>query len=311
MRIAFIIKGNIRNKRGFYEDLSLVENTNLFEKVEVLESKHAGHAIELGKAAAEKEYDYIIAVGGDGTLHEVLNGYMLATNEKPELKAPTFGSLPYGTANDFSRSANLTGGVTQLLEMLEMEQIRKIDIGKIDYTDVEGAMKTRYFINIADVGIGAHVVQKVNSSKKRLGSNLTFLKAITETFLTYEQSVLKVKTDQGFEWKGKTLTFVAANGRYFGSGLCIAPDAKLDNGRFSLVLMGDVSIKDYLFNLRKVKKGIKIEHPGVSYLSASTIEITPELYSCACEADGEFLGYAPLKIEAMYHHINFLLPAGT
>jgi diacylglycerol kinase (ATP) len=311
MKVVFIIKATIRNKRRFYEDLTHVENTNLFEEVEILESEFAGHSVELAEASAKKEYDYIIAVGGDGTLHEVLNGYMNASNENPDLKAPAFGSLPYGTANDFSRGAKLNGGVTQLLELMEMEQIRKIDIGKIDYTDADGGTKSRYFLNIADVGIGAYVVQKVNKAKKRWGANWTFLKAITETFLTYEQSVINVKTDQGLDWQGKTLTLVAANGKYLGSGLCIAPEAKLDNGRFSVVLMGDVSIKNYVFNLRRIKKGKKLDHPAISYHSASTIEITPEMYSCACEADGEFLGYAPLKIEAIYHRINFLLPPGA
>lgn len=310
MKLGFIVKGTIRNKRRFYEDLTLVENLNLFEEVEVIESAYHKHSVEIARSLTEKGFDYLIAVGGDGTMNEVLNGYLQVRDENPDkYEDVVLGVLPYGTANDFSRTVNLNGGVQQLVEMLEKNTSKKIDVGDIEFTDEDGNINRRYFLNISDVGIGAYVVKKVNSSKKRLGSNFTFLKAITETFITYEQSTVTVKTPDGLDWRGKVLTLCMANGKYFGSGLGISPESKVDDGRFGLVIMGDVSIKDYVLNLRKLKKCQRIDHPRVHYYNATEVEIIPEKYSCAAECDGEFLGYAPLKIKALYHHINFLLPS--
>lgn len=309
MKIAFIVKGNIRNKRKFYEDLTLVENTNLFEEVEVLESDYHQHSIELARTAARSSFNYLIAVGGDGTLNEVVNGMFQVLDEDASIGQPIVGFLRYGTANDFARTAKLNGGIDQLLYLLENRHSKKIDLGRMDFLSEEGDPLKRYFVNVADAGIGAYVVKKVNQSKKRLGANFTFLRAITETFLTYEQSVVHLKTNNGYEYRGKVLNLVVANGNYYGSGLCIAPDARLDDGRLNLVVVGNIKTKDYILNLGKLKKGKKIDHPQMHYESASIIEMTPEQYSCAVEADGEFLGYAPMKIEMLYHALDFLMPS--
>jgi diacylglycerol kinase (ATP) len=303
MKIAFVVKATIKHKRKFYEDIAVLESKNLFESVDVFESEYAGHSIELASNATKNGYDYIIAIGGDGTLNEVLNGCI-----KSEVSEhPIMGHVPFGTANDFSKTAGLNGGMEQLISLIENEQSELIDIGRVEYTTVDAGDDTSYFLNITDAGIGGLVVEKVNKSKKRLGPNFTFVKAITEAFITYEKSKVKCVADT-FEWEGKILTVAAANGKYFGSGMCIAPKARLNSGKLSIVIIGDISMKDYLLNFPKIKKGQVIDHPKVHYFEAKKIEVTPEEYSSAIDMDGEFLGYAPMKIEVMPRELEFLIP---
>ncbi|MEJ2004574.1 MAG: hypothetical protein P8X57_06340 [Cyclobacteriaceae bacterium] len=158
-----------------------------------------------------------------------------------------------------------------------------------------GETQSRFFINIADAGMGAEVVRKVNERSKWMGPSLTFFRAILETFLSYRNVQADIRMDKD-RYQGPIRSAVFANGRYFGSGMCIAPDAKPDDGIFAVVIIGNVSIADYLKYLPRIKKGEFIDHPEVSYYTAKKIE----LYSPSkleLEADGEFIGFAPVQIE--------------
>ena len=304
MRIALIVKGNLAKKRKCFEELAVIESHPLFDEVKVLESVRSGQSIELAQQATSNGFDILIAVGGDGTINECLNGMLQAKQDK----LPILGSLPFGTANDFASTAGLTSDAKQLIDLIEFDHSRPIDIGIVSSVDQEGMQKERHFINVTDVGIGGYVVEKVNKSKKRLGPNLTFLRAITETFITYEQSEVKLTIDDDFSWQGKVLSLVIANGRSYGSGLQIAPDAELDDGLFNVVTFADVGVKDYVLNLRSIKKGKKLTHPKVFYKTGRLIKIEPIRFSCPAEMDGEYIGYAPLTVTALPGHIRFLLP---
>ncbi len=128
--------------------------------------------------------------------------------------------------------------------------------------------------------------------------------------LTYKRSYVKFNSDE-FRWDGKTLSMVIANGKYFGSGLCIAPDALISDGKFSIVILGDVTILDYLKNIHKVKKGIKITHPEVFYKQSEEVEIIPVESVCPIDVDGEFIGYAPARFTVIKGRINFLMDKST
>ncbi len=303
MKITVVLKGTIRNKKKVLNDLSQLQKR--FNTLEVLETRQAGHAVTLAANAAENGADCIIAAGGDGTINEVLNGIMQGSTQRSEL--PILGYLLCGTANDFAKTVGIDGSIEQLIQLLETTQANPIDIGKVSYLSPQGEEDERYFINITDVGLGGHVVEKVNKSSKPLGANFTFIKAITESFITYEQSKVTCTTDS-FEWEGKILTLAVANGKYFGSGLCIAPDAQVNDGKFSVVIIADIKMKDYLLNVGKIKKGKKVDHPKISYREATEVTITPHELSCAVDMDGEFLGYAPIHITMVPHAIQFLMP---
>lgn len=303
MKLVFIVKSTIRNKKKFYEDYELFQQKNVVEFVEVRESEYFKHSILLAEKATQEGFDYIIAVGGDGTLNEIVNGVMLASEKVNEL--PQIGMLPYGSANDFSKTVGINNDIQLLIEAIEKDHSTKTDIGKAELTDEDGETVTRYFINVFDAGIGADVVKKVNESKKILGTKFTFIKAILGSLLTYTPTPLVCKTDNELI-EDRMLSFVIANGCFFGDGMCIAPDARINDGIFSVICVADISVKDYILNTRKLRKKMKIDHPKVSYHKAISIEIFPKQYSCSIEMDGEFAGYAPAKISMLHNHIRFI-----
>ena len=296
MKTAFIIKGTLKAKPLFKE---LESN---FSAYAIFETKRAAHAIELAKDAVEKNYTHIIAVGGDGTLSEVVNGMLLSGKKN----LPVLGCLSYGTANDFCKTARLNGTVRQLKNLIEKNSVKKVDAGKVSFTDKNGNSAERYFINIGDIGIGGCIVENINNSSKILGANGTFFLETVKTLFTYKKTRMKCRCEE-FEWEGKTLSMVMANAKYFGSGLCIAPDAKLDDGKFSIVVLGDVTIIDYLKNLNKLKRGEKFIHPEIFYKETNEIKITPLEGKVPIDLDGEFIGYAPAIFKVVPAKINFLM----
>lgn len=276
----------------------------LFDKVDFFETRHKGHAVELAEFAAKNNYRYIIAAGGDGTINEVMNGIMNSGMQDQVI----LGHFTAGTANDFSKTIGITGKYEQLFDLIEHQKTKKIDVGEITYTDNDGKIDKRYFINIADVGIGGVVVEKINKSRKIFGPDFTFLSAITRTYLTYKKTELEVIADNNYKWQGKALSIVAANGKYFGSGLCIAPGAMIDDDKLSLVILGDVKLMDYVTKINEVRKGKTIEHPQVVYRTMHELQVNHIDKPTAIDIDGEFVGYTPCHIRILPGRINFLVP---
>ncbi len=302
MKIAVILNSKIRKHQQVYEQLTSLETSNVATSLSILETESVGHGIELTKNAAFY-FDCILAAGGDGTLNEVVNGIM--QSGLPKEKRPILAHFPCGSANDYARSVLIKNDIEHLKDLIRKQHTHAVDIGLAEYVNEEGEAQSRYFINVLDCGIGAEVVKRVNNSKKSLGVDFTFLRAITSAYLTYQKSTIICKTDRE-EFTEKVLTQIFSKGKYFGSGICIAPDAKPDNGSFECITIGDISFTDYLINLRKLKKGQKITHSKLTFRKCTSASVTPQEYSCSIEADGEFLGFSPLKIEMKMHELRLL-----
>ncbi len=294
-KVGFILNGKSRKKKRFFKELAQARKKIKNLEFNVVETSARGHAKSLASEMLHDGFTHIIAVGGDGTLHEALNGFL-----KNHKRDSVLGTLPLGTANDFIKSTKGPQNLAELFEAISLDKTKRIDIGSIRHSDGDES-----FINIADLGIGAEVVKKVNNSSKLLGSGITFFSAIARTFLTYKNQPLTCKSND-WEYSGKVNSLVVANGKYFGNGLCIAPEAELDNKQFSVVVLGDISISDYLKNVRKLKKGEVIDHPQLEYKTAKKLEITSES-PCGIEADGEFIGYTPATVSIEPSKINFLI----
>lgn len=293
-KVGFILNGNNHRKKKFYKELSQTRKSLKNVEFNVIETTAQGHATSLAFEFVKEGYTHIVGVGGDGTLNEVINGIM--RHESPNV---VLGILPYGTANDFVKSIRLPQNMVDLFESVSQDKCSKIDIGVIDLEN-----RKHYFLNIADIGIGAEVVKRVNKSSKLFGSNFTFFAAIARTFLTYKNQDVKCHTDD-WDYEGKTNSLVMANGKYFGSGMCIAPKADLSDGQFAVVISGDISIKDYLKNVKKIKRGEVLTHPKVEYKTANRLELS-STERCGIEADGEFIGYMPATISVLPKKISLL-----
>jgi len=214
-------------------------------------------------------YKVLIAVGGDGTLHEVLNGIIDAKKEKDCV----LGFIPAGSANDFHKTLRGAKSLKELLTKLASQKITSISIGRINYMGLDAMPKERYFLNIASLGMGYEVMQRVNSVAKKGNADFTYFKSIVQTFASYKNRAITCKTAE-WEWQGKIKLLALANGKYFGSGLCIAPHANPYQQDLAVTIVGDVSLFSYLLNLLPLKLGKYIKHPQVFYKNAHGLQIT-------------------------------------
>ncbi|MCA0152064.1 diacylglycerol/lipid kinase family protein [Winogradskyella vincentii] len=301
MKIVFVVNNKDNRLAKELPKLNKYFQQTKIGSVQFITTIRKKHAVEIAKQATENGCDYLIAVGGDGTLHEVVNG--LFQSNIPANEYPTIGLLPQGSANDFSRTANITNSIQELFELIQSNTSKKIDLGKII---IQQTQETRYFINIAGIGIGAEVAQKIEQSSSFLGPGFNYFKNILKGFLSYNKKEISSTSDT-WQWKGKLLQMAVANGRYFGNALCITPDAKLSDGKFKVAIFGDLSIWDYLKNIRKLKKGEKINLPQVSYYDTDKVLVESN-DSCGIEADGEFVGLVPATIRVIPKAICFLMP---
>jgi len=216
---------------------------------------------------------------------------------------PAIGLLPHGSANDFARTARISNSIEALIELIQSNTTQKIDLGKII---IQQTQETRYFINIAGVGLGSEVAQNLELASSVLGPGFNYFKHIIKGFISYVKKEVSC-TSSTWQWKGKLLQMAVANGRYFANAICIAPDAKLTDGQFQVAIFGDLSIWDYLKNLGNLKKGVKINLPQVSYYDANEVLLESN-ESCGIEADGEYVGLAPATISVLPKAIYFLMP---
>ena len=194
----------------------------------------------------------------------------------------------------------------ELVELIEQDRTELVDVGFTEYMDRERKKATRFFINVTDVGIGGEVV--INKEKLPLffPGKVNYFLAILFTFLTYQKKRMKA-TAQDFFWEGKILNFVVANAKFFGNAIGIAPHAEISNGKFAITNVGDISLLDYFKNIGTAKKCQKIIHPEVSYTSTDEIliENTDQL-PLTVDMDGEFVGYAPIKLTCFSQKLAFL-----
>jgi len=298
-KISFILHGKHRGNTKLLSDIREAFNSSY--EVVFYYTEFSGHAIGLARQAALLNSAYVISAGGDGTMNEVANGIMLSGNKDVKV-----GLLPNGTGNDFAKTIGVSNNIAELKMLIESDSVKEIDLGLANFKNLEGKDESRYFINITDVGLGGFIAQKLACSSKLLGAFLTFQKAIVTTFLSYKHKQAKTKADD-FSYEGKILSYIIANGKYFGAGLGIAPDAKPDDGQFEIVLGAEISLWDYLMNLGKVRKCLKIDHPQMSYHTAKEILIETD-EPLPIDMDGEFIGYSPMKVTVVPKALKFLCP---
>jgi diacylglycerol kinase (ATP) len=300
-KIVFILNGRLKNTAR--TKIAIHKMFGWEYSVSVAVTNGSEDAINISKQAVIDGTDYLIAAGGDGTMSEVVNGIMLIEKEKRENLI--VGLYPLGGGNDFARTMKLSKKLEDLYQLVKQNSISKIDIGKLEYKKINGEDGIRYFNNITDIGIGAEVAKRVNEGKKMYGANFDFFKATLISFLKYERKKIRIEAD-GLKWSGNLLILCISNGKYFGSGLGISPQAKVDDGKFSVTLAGEVSLWDYLKNVFKIRRCKMLNHPGIIYSDISECRIEPDGEPCLIEADGEMIGTIPLKATLLKSELNLL-----
>ncbi len=258
----------------------------------IVRTTHAGHATEAAREALARGERYLVAAGGDGTVHEVLNG--MIAGDRPVAADAVLGVVAAGSGCDFVRSFGLPGDAAQAARHLAGDRIRSVDVGKV--TCMAGsAPVTRYFANIAEAGLGSAVVARAAGLPAFLGGARYFC-GFWLTLPGFGPRTVRLDADgQEFGWRA--FNVVVANGRFYGGGMQISPKSEPDDGTFEvLVMTGPKS--DAFTTLPKVYRGTHLPHRDIAELRASRVRIDAEP-AFPVEADGEILGTTPATFEVI------------
>jgi len=271
----------------------------------VLFTERPGHATELARSALRRGADLVIAMGGDGTTHEVVNGFFDGT--EPVRPGAAFAVLPAGTGGDFLRTTGTPRSPREAARAIALAAPRSIDAARLTYTTRDGQTALRHFVNVASFGVGGLVDSYVNRSAKRLGGKLTFLLASLHATLVYENQRCRVRCDGGPPEERRVYSMAIANGRYFGGGMMIAPDAQLDDGRFDVVDLGDVSLFTLLRHNQKIYRGTHVRLPHVTVRRAARVFAEPvdPGADVLLDVDGEGEGKLPATFEILPGALRF------
>ena len=190
--------------------------------------------------------------------------------------------------------------------LIENSQSVLVDVGFAQFLDRKRNNTERFFINISDVGIGPEVVINKEKLPLFLSGKINYFLAIIFTFLTYKKRNIFVQAKE-FTWQGRVFNYVIANAKYFGNSIGIAPHAILSDGKFAITQLGNIRLIDYLRNIGKVKKCQKIIHPKIFYTDSQELFIEGTTNEpITIDMDGEFVGYAPIKLTCLQQKIRFL-----
>ncbi len=252
-------------------------------------TKDHGHAIAISREACEKGYECVVAVGGDGTVNEVVNGILTSTN----LGNIALGVISTGTACNFARSLGIPQDYANACSLLTRQSRILIDIGMVRFQS-QGETLQRYFVGAADVGMGSAVVDIWNRQPHRFGININYMLRLGEALIHLAQHRNKwIKIQIGSEVEAiYSFDVVIGNGPYFANGMKIAPRAILNDGLLDMVTFGDMSKYELLKMWPKLYLGGHIGHSKISErrIENVTIESAEKLL---VEADGLVLGETP------------------
>ncbi len=259
-------------------------------KFEYVFTSNQGHATELARAGLKEGYEMIVAVGGDGTNNEVVNGFF--ENDEPINPDAIFAHITQGTGGDLRKTLGTPKDYKEAAAVLAGEVTKRIDIGKMTLIDHDDNPISRYFVNIASFGIGGDVDARVNRTTKAFGGFVSFAWASLVSMITYKNKPVHLKID-GKDIGDFTIFGVAvANGQFFGGGMHVAPYAKMDDGKFDIVVMGDFGFIETLTQMTSIYKGGHINHPKVKSFQGSVVEATSE-ETVLHDVDGEQPGKLP------------------
>jgi diacylglycerol kinase (ATP) len=273
-----------------------------FGAFDVAFTRSAGDAVSIAEREAHSGRSFIIACGGDGTVNEVACGILRAGLDTAEL-----GVLPSGTGGDFRRTLRIPVRHADAARQLREGETRVMDAGRVVFVNERGEEESRFFLNVASFGMGGDVIKRVKSraglpagAARLLGGRLSFAAAALQATLAFEKPEVRVRLDGGRETRLKVTNFCVANARFFGGGMKIAPPAKIDDGLFDVVAVGDMGALSILANSYRVYFGTHLGMEEVRHARARRVEAAPVSGAAVkLEVDGELVGRLPARFEIL------------
>lgn len=257
-----------------------------------------GHATTIVREALRGGATRIVTIGGDGTNNEVVNGFFDEAG-RPIAPEAVLAVIPSGTGGDFRRVLDLPNDPLEAAPLVLARPVRPVDVGRITHLDDDGAERSQMFLNIASFGMSGLVDRIVNAASKRFGGRASFFVASLRAMMRYRNQRVRLSLDHGrVEMELPIFNVAVSNGRYFGGGMHVAPAARIDDGAFDLVVLGDLSLGAKLSLSSRIYKGTHVTMPDVLVERATHVraESTEEVL---LDVDGETPGRLPATFELL------------
>jgi YegS/Rv2252/BmrU family lipid kinase len=288
---------------------------SVFPLLTAVETSEPGEAARLARAALREGHLDIVAVGGDGTINEVLNGFF--AQGRPVSPDAVLSFVTTGTGGDFRRSFGIGAGWEAGVARLRAARIRKVDVGIVACLGEDGAPVVRHFLNVASFGVSARIARAVNRTRIAglFGGRFAWrLHSLAALAAWHECRVRLIAPSHAASGAAGTYDEIAgiasvavANGAWFGGGLNVAPGASPQDGLFDLVVMGGMKRRRLLRGFAQLRAGTHLANPAVRALRAARLTAAPTLDTdrpVAVETDGEIAGMLPATFEIYPNAIN-------
>ncbi|KAK4415908.1 Sphingoid long-chain bases kinase, mitochondrial [Sesamum alatum] len=299
--IVFVVNPRGANGRTGKEWKKLLPylRSRLGSDCNICESLTSGpcHAIDITREAIREGVDAVIAVGGDGTLHEVVNGFFWAgkpvsNHDQKAVRTTALGLIPLGTGSDFARTFGWKNDPHDAIERIAKGVKSQVDVGVISGESGD----PHYFINVADIHLSAKAGYYASRYKK-FGS-LCYVIGALQAFFSHHNKDLRIKVDDG-DWEvcSQVTALCIGNAKYFGGGMKISPNAHPSSRNFEVVILQDFKWYDFILKLHKLYNGTHLSVKNVSSRRACSIEVEDigSSRSIFVQSDGEYLGFLPRR----------------
>ena len=268
---------------------------------DTLFSERPGHLRQLAAQAVQDGAGLVVAVGGDGTVNEVVNGLMAEDGAPVDLAV-----IPRGTGVDFVRTFRIPTKVEDAVRVAVGAKTREIDLGRAVYRAWSGLQGEAWFANIASAGMSGAIAKRTNEGRGRLGGTASYLIATLAVFVRWQSSEMRVSVDDEIRG-GRMQDVIVANGRYFGGGMLICPEASPDDGLFDVLLLGDVTKADLVRTMPKIYRGTHLPHAKAELLRGAVVSVDAD-EPLPIELDGEQPGTTPVRFDVVPRALRLRVP---
>ncbi|MCO4763861.1 MAG: diacylglycerol kinase family lipid kinase [Myxococcales bacterium] len=264
------------------------------------ETTGPGDATAAVRRALQTGPHHVLCIGGDGTNHEVINGFFTEGQTTAISPESTFSFVVSGTGGDFARTYPTAQDPENLVKRIAENDHRPMDLINCTFTGDDGGERSELCINIASLGLGGWVCRRVDSRPKGwLPADALFFFTSVEALFKTRPFPVRLRVDGGEERALQIRNVVAANGRFQGGGMEIAPDADAADGELDLVISGPFAPFSMIWASRLIYRGTGHTHPLINMERARRVEVLPDGQDVFLEMDGEAMGRAPVTFEVV------------
>jgi YegS/Rv2252/BmrU family lipid kinase len=298
--------GNGRTRREWHSIESALGDA--YPNMSVVMTSRRGEATALVREALLEGCSEIVAVGGDGTINEAMNGFFAESG--PISPDAVFAFVTSGTGGDFRKTFGIAPGHESAIARLKSAKVRSVDVGRVSCLSGKGEPVVRYFINIASFGMSGLIVDSVNRARiaKLFGGQFAFAFHSLFGLLRYRDRAVRIRVDGIFDEITSISTVAVANGLYFGGGMKVAPNAKPDDGVFDVIIMGGGPKSRAAADMKLIYTGEHLNNPAVRALRGARVVAVPVAetggHPVLIEVDGESAGRLPATFEILPRALN-------